>query len=348
MMKTFFLTLTILVASLISSVADQSAYNWPAGAGRTTFSNANYTMVSTDRYVASTTTTFTASRTVTLPAANALNAGQIVYIGDDGGAITSSLTLSIARAGSDTIQGGISSIVLTSPRSSVILESDGSSNWMVVARHPSANVVILKGGTSYKPSVGTKALWVECIGGGGGGGGVVSSAGNCAVAGGGGGGGYAAVFVRNPKTSYTYAVGVGGAGGANTGGKGGAGGNTTFDSPSICTATGGSGANGAHKGSTAVQWTGAGASAGVGTVGDTLIRGSDGECGMRTSAVAGKSGSGGASIFGGSVQGPINLGSAGTTGTNYGGGGSGAMSVDITGYIGGTGGPGLIRITEYF
>jgi hypothetical protein len=62
MMKKFFLTLTILVATLISSVAEQSAYNWPAGAGRTTFSNANYTMVSTDRYVASTTTTFTASR----------------------------------------------------------------------------------------------------------------------------------------------------------------------------------------------------------------------------------------------------------------------------------------------
>jgi hypothetical protein len=348
MMKKFFLTLTILVATLISSVAEQSAYNWPAGAGRTTFSNANYTMVSTDRYVASTTTTFTASRMVTLPAANALNAGQIVYIGDDGGAITSSFTLSIARAGSDTIQGGTSSIALTSRRSSVILESDGSSNWIVVARHPSANVVILNGGMSYTPSVGTTALSVECIGGGGGGGGVVSSPGNCAVTGGGGGGGYAAVFVRNPKTSYTYTVGAGGAGGASTGGRGGAGGSTTLDSPSICTATGGSGAVGFSRGSTAVQWAGAGASAGVGTVGDILIRGSAGECGMRTSAVAGKAGSGGASIFGGSIEGPINVGSAGTTGANYGGGGSGAMSASTTGYIGGAGASGVIRITEYF
>jgi hypothetical protein len=347
-MNKFFLSLTILAATLISSVADQAAYNGSAGAGRTTFSNENYTMVSSDRHVASRTTTFTSNRTVTLPAANSLGAGQVVYVGDDGGAITSSFTLSIARAGSDTIEGGISPIVLTSARSSVTLESDGSSNWMVVARHPCANVVILTRGRSYAPSVGARALWVECIGGGGGGGGVVASPGNCAVTGGGGGGGYAAVFVRNVKTSYTYAVGRGGAGGASTGGRGGSGGNTTFDSPSICTATGGMGGVGMIKGSTAVQWAGAGGSAGVGTVGDMLIHGSDGDCGMRTSSVAGKAGSGGASILGGGVQGPVDVAAAGNTGATYGGGGSGGISISTIGYTGGPGGPGVIRITEYF
>jgi hypothetical protein len=37
----------------------------------------------------------------------------------------------------------------------------------------------------------------------------------------------------------------------------------------------------------------------------------------------------------------------GTTGSNYGGGGSGAVGANIGAHTGGTGGPGIVVITEY-
>ena len=89
--------------------------------------DANYSILATDRYVA--TSSLTAPRTWTLPAANSVNPGQAVVIYDAGNQITSTNTLTIARAGSDTIDGAGGSIVLNNSSSYAVLISDGVSNW---------------------------------------------------------------------------------------------------------------------------------------------------------------------------------------------------------------------------
>ncbi len=72
--------------------------------------DSNYTMLSTDRVVA-TNAAFTAARTWTLPAANSVNLGQSVTVADIQGTLTSTNTLTVARAGSDTINGGTSYVI---------------------------------------------------------------------------------------------------------------------------------------------------------------------------------------------------------------------------------------------
>lgn len=95
--------------------------------GRTTFSNANYTALATDKYIAQT-GTLSASRTVTLPAASALPAGYVLIIADESGTVTSSNTIVLARAGSDTINGA-TSYTITTPYAQMTLVSDGTSKW---------------------------------------------------------------------------------------------------------------------------------------------------------------------------------------------------------------------------
>jgi hypothetical protein len=320
---------------------------------RTTFSNANYTVLATDRYVATTTTVFTASRTVTLPAANAVAAGTLIYIGDDGGSITSAFTLSIARAGTDTIHKQASSIVLASPFACIILESDGVGNWTTVSRSPAVKVTFLTSGVSYATTVGCKAMLVECVGGGGGGGGCVAgTASTCSAAAGGGGGGYAAKFIVNPAAIYTYAVGAGGGGAVAGGNAGTNGGATTFGSPSVCTAGGGNG-GGAGAAANSVGLPYQGGVGGTGTVGDTLAAGGVGGLGLELGGTQGASGMGGNSLWGGGgnalTSGNTGPGT-GLAGAGYGGGGSGGLSVsgNTTAQAGGAGTAGAIRVTEYF
>jgi hypothetical protein len=322
---------------------------------RTTFSNNNYTAVVTDRYIASTTTAFTSPWTITLPAANGVNAGTILYIGDDGGAINGTNTLSIARKGTDTIHGGTASLVLIIVRATVILESDGTSNWTVISRSPASYVtVVVNPTTTYTPSIGTKMIIAECVGGGGGGGGVTNA--NPAVGAGGGGGGYSLVQVgaSGIKPSYTVAVGLGGAGGLNTGATGSTGGTTTFDSPSIATASGGAG--GVGSSATALNYL-LGGAGGQGTVGGLNLTGQPGGGAMQFVATGGGSiyigGAGGIAPGGWSAVGGRSLcnisdaGQVGPTGGNYGCGGGGALSKG-TAAAGGPGGNGYIKITEYF
>jgi hypothetical protein len=228
-----------------------------------------------------------------------------------------------------------------------VMTSDGV-NWISTAPAGPIKVISLKTGTSYTPSTGVRALYVECIGGGGGGGGALASASTCAVGGGGGGGGYASVYIASPKSSYTYAVGGGGTAGTSAGTNGGGGGTTSFDSPSVCTTTGGSGGIGlASGGTTSTRWTPS--ASGTGTVGDVLAEGDSGEGGIRFSGTQGNGGYGGGSRFGGrrSSQ-AAGAAAAGFSGTLYGGGGSGACSYSTTGFAGGVGGAGIIIVTEYF
>jgi len=320
---------------------------------RTTFSNANYPMVPSDRYVATTTTTFTGQHTVSLQAANSVNPGTLVVIADDGSSITSAFSLLIARSGTDTINEQANPIVLTNAYSSVILSSDGVSNWTVVLRSPAINVVFLPSGTIYTTGIGAKMLLVECVGGGGGGGGATGTASLYAAGGGGAGGNYAFKKVIGAlKASYTIAIGGAGAGGAAANGAGVAGGSTTFDSPSICTATGGNGAGTTSQSS--AGFTGPqGTQAALGSTFDFGVPGQAGMNGCVWSGSMTKAGMGGMSGRGyGASQFPrdnaYNGQGAGQGAMGYGGGGDGALSISTTGYAGGNGSGGCIKITEIY
>lgn len=94
---------------------------------RSTFSNANYVVLSTDRSVAQI-GTMSAPRTITLPAANSVNAGQTLFIYDQSGTVNTINTLTIVRAGSDTINGATSTVIRT-PYGLARLISDGVSSW---------------------------------------------------------------------------------------------------------------------------------------------------------------------------------------------------------------------------
>lgn len=98
---------------------------------RQTFSNADATASATAEIVAQT-GTMSAARTVTLPAANALTAGQRLTILDESGSVTSTNKITIARAGSDTINGSANSISIFTANGRTTLESDGSTKWTVV------------------------------------------------------------------------------------------------------------------------------------------------------------------------------------------------------------------------
>jgi hypothetical protein len=89
--------------------------------------NVAYQMTVNDRILYGT-TAFTAPRTWTLPAASGVAKGTIIRIIDWNSVVSSTNTLTIAPAGTDTINGG-SSIVIPSPLSDTSLVSDGVSNW---------------------------------------------------------------------------------------------------------------------------------------------------------------------------------------------------------------------------
>jgi hypothetical protein len=90
----------------------------------------NYTILTTDRHVF-TNAAFTATRTWTLPAANTVNPGQRILIGDLQGTITATNLLIIQRAGADTING-TTAITLSSASTSLEVVSDGTSKWYAV------------------------------------------------------------------------------------------------------------------------------------------------------------------------------------------------------------------------
>ncbi len=96
---------------------------------RTPIADANYTATASDQLVAY--TSITAPRTVTLPAASAYPIGQLLRVVDESGGCSATVTLTIARAGTDTIDGATSAVVAAA-YGFVWLESDGVSKWTVV------------------------------------------------------------------------------------------------------------------------------------------------------------------------------------------------------------------------
>lgn len=107
---------------------------------RTTFSNADYTVLDTDRYVVQI-GTMSADRTVTLPAANSVPHGTNITIADESGTVgkfdAADNMLNIAPNGADTIKNAafpntLTSDIITNPYGSRTYVSDGTSSWVTI------------------------------------------------------------------------------------------------------------------------------------------------------------------------------------------------------------------------
>ena len=110
---------------------------------RTAVADASYSLGAADINVQM--STMTAARTLTLPSAASLNAGQALTLGDSSGGCSASNTLTIARSGSDTINGG-ASLILNQAYGQAVLQSDGVSKWVVISQ-PATTATSIDGGT---------------------------------------------------------------------------------------------------------------------------------------------------------------------------------------------------------
>lgn len=306
--------------------------------------------ISADSRVVLVATAFTAPRVYTLPAANAVNPGEAIDIIDAIGGVTPTNSLTVQRAGADTVNGG-ASVVLATTRAGLRLVSDGVSKWTSVLAIPPTirNVVqVFTASGTYTPTTGMVTAVVECVGGGGAGGGSTGS-GTAITSGGGGGAGAQSVKLvtaADVGASKAVTVGAAGAGAANA--NGGAGGDTSVGA--LCVAKGGSGGTLGTTGSLGNGGAGGLASAGTG---DFKQDGNAGGPGLTASinTVFGPSGPGGAGPRGGApapalaVTGVVAAGLAAAA--NSGSGGSGGQSNNVaTNTAGGNGAAGYVVITE--
>lgn len=111
----------------------------------TAVGDSDTTIVAADRVVI-TSATLTNPRTWTLPAANALNAGQMLIVADAQGTVTTTNTITLARAGSDTINGATSAVIKI-PYGLAILWSDGTSKWVCHLPHVNSTSAVLTAAT---------------------------------------------------------------------------------------------------------------------------------------------------------------------------------------------------------
>lgn len=94
--------------------------------------DASYTALATDRLIGFA-LTLTAPRVVTLPLASAVPAGVKIFLIDIAGGVTAVNTVSLARAGSNLINGSASNFVaLANAFAGAYVISDGSQAWTVV------------------------------------------------------------------------------------------------------------------------------------------------------------------------------------------------------------------------
>lgn len=293
-------------------------------------------------------TAYTAPRTYTLPGASAFKVGALLTISDQANAITSTNTLTIARAGADGIiaQGlTVASLALFTAGASITLMSDGASLWNIVSLRQGVKVTRLLSGAAatFTATVGASRHRVTGCGGGGGGGAVTLNA--AAVA-----GGTSSFQVNGTGTSWTCIGGALGAAAAGAGGAGGSGGTDGTTGTLIDRVIGGRGQDGG--GSAA-----AGAN-GLGGMGGSNPRAGAGAGRNSAAGTAGaaNTGAGGGGAGGGSAQNGGAGGGAselvsfwvtGMTGAIYTVGAGGAGGTAGTN-AGGAGAAGIWIVEEFF
>ena len=115
-----------------------TAGGWPAAKlsetqtiGRTGVADASYSAAATDRSIAY--TALTAARTVTLPAASSFPAGCEMTITDETGNCSATKSITVARAGTDTIDG-VANAVLAAAYAGLVLKCNGSNQWTILAQ----------------------------------------------------------------------------------------------------------------------------------------------------------------------------------------------------------------------
>lgn len=305
----------------------------------TSHGDSSYNILSTDRVVG-TSATLSAPRTWTLPLANSVNAGQVLLVADFASGVSAANTLSVARSGSDTINGATSAIVLQAANAACLFISDGISKWtaQTIGAASTAGVSTIGGlngavglgrglttaggtaiaNTSWTITVitstnasqavpgGTTEMILELWGGGGAGGGQTGGS----QRGPGGGGGQYGWHYYSGTMDSTLNITIGAAGVASTGATGGTGGATSAVGANLGTISVAGGVG-------ALAGANAGGAGGGGASNATFnIAGGDGMTppGATTGAAAG-----GSSPRGG-AGGARNIGTAGIV---PGGGGSG-------------------------
>lgn len=219
------------------------------------------------------------------------------------------------------------------------------------------SVTITSGTGTYTVPAGVKSIAVTVVGGGGGGAGAETQSGTVFVgAGGGGAGGVVSKVIPTDQlaSSYTYTVGIGGAGGAAASGDpigsrdGSDGGESRFEGGALAlVAGGGNGAAEDTAANGASEFLGGAGGAALG--GDINISGQAGGGGLTRSGVYYQIGSGeGAS-------GPFGTGGAyrngnGIAATGHGAGGSGCLMIPglTLNRSGGAGSDGIIIVDEFY
>ena len=231
------------------------------------------------------------------------------------------------------------------------LVTNGSGVLSFLALGPKAVNVYTANDTWTRGANTTWGIVIAVGGGGGGGGAIVASANDSTAGSGGGGGGTGVGFLTASQmgSSQTITVGSGGSAGSSSGGNGGNGGSSSFGT--VITATGG----GAGSGMSAASqlWKSGGAGGTGGGTGLTFkVIGDDGgnSAGYDDSAGSPKcepqGGFGGGTWLAGQSRPSIQA--TGTTGSDYGGGGSGSMCPHSTGgYAGGAGAAGVVIVIEF-
>jgi len=305
--------------------------------GLTLSGDTNYTMVTTDRTVLIN-AALTAPRTVTLFAAASLATGQQICVADAFGGVTSTNTLTVSRAGSDTVNGGTSAVFRSAFNGSCFI-SDGFSKWTAID-FLGDPVTVNKGGTGAATLTnhgvvlgqGTAAVAVTAAG----------AAGQCLV-----GAGAAAdpvfsgcIKITNTQTflasgTYTPTSGMVYVDAHCIGG-GGAGGGTLATSATQANAGGGGAAGGYARGVFTAATIGASKTVTIGAAG-AAVSGANGGNGGDTSlggtllvATGGQGGPAGILSTTSSIAGGANGGTGSTSGTA----GSGITATGQTGYDG--------------
>lgn len=199
---------------------------------------------------------------------------------------------------------------------------------------------------TYTPTSGMQYCIVEVVGGGGAGGGASATTGSqYSIGGGGGAGGYSCGFFSAATIGASQSVTVPAAATGVSGGTGNTGGTCSLGA--LIQATGGSGGVSALS-APLTGFAAGGGNAGVGSGGTINIYGNPGGEAYFFLNAWSVSGIGGNSNLGGGAQANFGASGVGNNASGYGGGGGGAYNgTSQAARVGGSGGVGEVKITEY-